>query len=176
MTLRTIRIYPDPVLRKKARSVNELSNGIQKLIDSMIETLNWANGIGLAAPQIGELLRIVIIDPRVEDSTKKPLCIINPEIIEEKGSQVAEEGCLSIPGIYESLKRPSSVLLRGLGRDSAPIELELGGIMARAISHEVDHLDGILFIDKLSSLRKTLLKSKLRKLKENPDRQRSPLF
>lgn len=169
MSVQTIRIYPDSILRKKSESVDELSDLIQKLADNMIQTLKWANGVGLAAPQIGELLRVIVLDPGVEDSSKKPLCIVNPEIVEEEGVQTGEEGCLSIPGIYERLERPSSVLVKGISVEGKPIALELRNILARAISHEIDHLDGILFIDRLSPLRRTLLKSRLKRLRKDVD-------
>lgn len=178
MSVRTIRIYPDSILRRRSDSVGEVTGEIQKLAEDMVHTLRWANGVGLAAPQIGELLRVIVIDPGIVDSSKEPICIINPEIMEENGSQIAEEGCLSIPGIYEKLKRASSVLVKGLDTQGNPIDLEFNGILARAISHEVDHLNGILFIDRLSPIRRSLLKGRLKKLKEEePDHsQHSQLF
>jgi len=176
MSVQTIRVYPDSVLRRKSLLVNEISGSVHELADNLIHTLTWANGVGLAAPQIGELLRVVAIDPAVVDSSKEPLCIINPEIVEERGVQVAEEGCLSIPGIYESLERPSTVVVKGVNLKDRPIELELHDILARAISHEIDHLEGILFIDRLSPLRRALLRSKLKDLREDRNPQHSQLF
>jgi peptide deformylase len=173
MSVQTIRVYPDSVLRKKSLSVDEISDRVRRLADDLIHTLTWANGVGLAAPQIGELLRVVAIDFSVVDGSKKPLCMINPEIVEEEGLEVAEEGCLSIPGIYENLERPSTVLVKGIDVKGRCIELELHDILARAISHEIDHLDGILFIDRISPLRRTLLRSKLKNLKEDKNPQHS---
>lgn len=173
--MRTIRIYPDSILRKKSDSVDKVSSQIQRLADDMIQTLRWANGVGLAAPQIGELVRVIIIDLSIEDSSKEPLCIINPEIVGQKGLQVTEEGCLSIPEVYERLERSSSVLVRGLDMRGNRIEQEFHNILARAALHEIDHLDGILFIDRLTPLRKAFLKSKLKKLRGDSDPQRSSL-
>ncbi len=165
MNVRTIRVYPDPVLRKKSKEVDEVSKSIEDLARDMVATLRWSNGVGLAAPQIGELVRIAVLDLSVEDTSKEPLCIINPEIIEQEGSTVAEEGCLSIPGTYELLERPSTVSVRGLNLAGESLEMEFTGILARAISHEIDHLDGILYIDRLSPVRRALLKSRLKKLR-----------
>ena len=151
--------------------MDRVSSTIEKLADQMIETLRWANGVGLAAPQVGELLRVAVIDPGVEDASKEPVCLVNPEIVERKGAQIAEEGCLSIPGIYEELERPAYVLVRGLDIHGTPVELEFRDILARAVSHEIDHLDGILFIDRLSSIRRSLLKGKLKSLSRNSDLQ-----
>jgi peptide deformylase len=173
MSVLTIRTYPDSVLRKKSDSVDRISPRIEKLADEMIQTLRWANGVGLAAPQVGELVRVAVIDPGGEDASKGPLCLVNPEIVETRGTQTAEEGCLSIPGIYETLERPAFVLVRGLDICGNPVELECRDILARAISHEIDHLDGILFIDRLTSIRRSLLKGKLKNLSKNSDLQDS---
>lgn len=144
MALRNIRIEGDEILRKKSKKVEEINERILTLIDDMKETMYTADGVGLAAPQVGILKRIVVID--VGDG---PITLINPEIISEEGKQIDYEGCLSIPGNQGKVERPIKVTVKALNEKGEEIELTGEGLLARCICHEVDHLDGILYIDKV---------------------------
>ncbi|BEP29468.1 peptide deformylase [Helicovermis profundi] len=145
MASRTIRIDEDPVLRKKSREVKEVDSKIVNLIDDMIETMYDADGIGLAAPQVGILKRIIVIDLYDDTGVK---ILINPEIIEQSGHQFEMEGCLSVPGVSGTVSRPMNVKVKGLDKKGEYKEYEAEGLLARAFCHEIDHLDGILFTDK----------------------------
>ncbi len=134
---------PDPVLRKKARDIKGVGKKSNDLIDRMIRIMNLANGIGLAAPQLGVLDRVVVIAP----GGTKPIPLINPVITERSGEIIGEEGCLSIPGLYGDVKRFASCLVQAYDRKGRPIEYELEGLPSRVVQHELDHLDGVLFID-----------------------------
>lgn len=145
MALREIRHYErDEVLRKKARPVERIDDRILTLLDDMAETMYNAEGVGLAAPQVGILRRVVVID--VGEGIIE---LINPEIIEQEGEQVAIEGCLSIPGLSGMVKRPARVVVSALNRHGERIEIEGTDLLARALCHEIDHLDGILYVDKV---------------------------
>lgn len=145
MALREIRHYErDEVLRKKARPVERIDDRILTLLDDMAETMYNAEGVGLAAPQVGILRRVVVID--VGEGVIE---LINPEIIEQEGEQVAIEGCLSIPGLSGMVKRPARVVVSALNRHGERIEIEGTDLLARALCHEIDHLDGILYVDKV---------------------------
>jgi peptide deformylase len=139
-----IRTYGDPVLRKKAQIVTEITDELKKLIKDMFEVMRESNGIGLAATQVGVEQRVI-----VTDAGEEPLVIINPEIIDRKGEEIAEEGCLSFPGIRTNIKRAKDITAKGLGESGKEIVLKTTGILARVIQHEVDHLDGILIIDRM---------------------------
>jgi peptide deformylase len=143
MALRTIRIDGDELLRKKSREVKEFNDRIKILVQDMIETMYHANGVGLAAPQIGILRRLAVID--VGDG---PIVLINPKIISKEGSQIDEEGCLSVPGIQGMVERPMKVKVEAFNENGDKFLLEGEELLARAICHELDHLDGILFTDK----------------------------
>jgi peptide deformylase len=143
MALRTIRIDGDELLRKKSREVKEFNDRIKILVQDMIETMYHANGVGLAAPQIGILRRIAVID--VGDG---PIVLINPKIISKEGSQIDEEGCLSVPGIQGMVERPMKVKVEAFNENGEKFILEGEELLARAICHELDHLDGVLFTDK----------------------------
>ncbi|HEY8888891.1 MAG TPA: peptide deformylase [Clostridium sp.] len=143
MAIRIIRTYGDDILRKKGRVVDEINQRILLLIKDMMETMYDSKGIGLAAPQVGILKRIVVID-----IGNGPMAIINPEIIEMQGSQLSNEGCLSLPGIQKNVARPEKVRVKALNEKAEEIVIEGEGLLARALCHEIDHLDGVLFIDK----------------------------
>ena len=145
MAIRTIRVDEDPILRKKSRVVEKVDEKIKIIIEDMIETMYDADGIGLAAPQIGILKRIIVID--LYDNTGVKI-LVNPEIIEFSGSQFEIEGCLSVPGVSGNVVRPMFVKVKGLDKDGNEKVYEAEGLLARAFCHEIDHLDGILFIDK----------------------------
>lgn len=153
-----IYTYGTPVLRQKAKPVDRLSNQLVKLIIDMFETMHSAQGIGLAATQIGSLHRVLVIDVSgvegMEDA--KPLTIINPEVLSQAGAWSMEEGCLSIPDVRDEIERPESICLRYKDTNFRDVEVEFDGLLARVILHEIDHLDGILFIDRLPADRKKL--------------------
>lgn len=144
MAIRTIRTEGEEVLRKRCREVTELTPRIQELIEDMLETMYEADGVGLAAPQVGVLRRIVVID--VGDG---PVILVNPEILETSGSQTGDEGCLSVPGKCGVVTRPNYVRVRAVDENMEPFELEGEELFARAVCHECDHLDGILYVDKV---------------------------
>ncbi len=153
-----IRYLGDPVLREKAKPVEEINGQLQRLIDDMAETMYEAKGLGLAANQIGITKRLFVLDLAQREGKPELLVFINPEIIEKEGEIVEEEGCLSIPGYAAKVRRFSRVLVRALDREGKPFEMELEGLGARAIQHEIDHLNGILYVDYLSTLKKQLFK------------------
>lgn len=164
MATRPIVIYGDPVLREKAVPVKEIDQETKNLVADMIATLQEANGLGLAAPQVGVSKRIFIADLSALDLAESLRVFINPEILESTGEVVLEEGCLSFPGIYQKISRPEKVKIRATDLDGKSFEMEASGMMARAILHEYDHLEGKLFIDHLSSISRALMKGKLKKL------------
>ena len=166
MALRNICTYPDPVLRTKTARVGTIDNATNRLIDDMIETMHAAPGVGLAANQVGVSLQLAVIDlSHVEDEDRRHplLVLINPEFLSMEGSVTEEEGCLSIPEYAESVKRAAKVKVRALDRSGKPYELEARGLLAKALQHEIDHLNGLLFIDRLSPLKKNIFKRRFRK-------------
>jgi peptide deformylase len=161
VALREILEYPDPRLREVARPVAEVTPEIQALVDDMAETMYAAPGCGLAANQLGIPHRIFVVDCAEEDEPSDLRVFINPEIVEKDGLVVWAEGCLSFPGVREDIKRAERVKVRALGRDGKPFELEADGLLAVAIQHETDHLNGVLMIDKLNALKKRMMGRKL---------------
>jgi peptide deformylase len=162
----TLRFYGDPVLRRKAEPVREVTPEIRTLIEGMYEVMYGARGIGLAAPQVGVSQRVFILDVEDADGQHLKRAFINPVIREKSGSMVGEEGCLSIPGLYADVKRHARVVFEALDETGAPFRVEATGLLARALQHELDHLDGVLFIDRLSLIRRRLLESKLERIRE----------
>ena len=150
MTILDIRVLGDPILRQATTPVREVTEELRVLVDDMFATMYHARGIGLAAPQVGRTERLCIVD--VDDN---PLVLINPEVVEKSGKAKGEEGCLSIPDIYADVERPKGVTVRALDRHGKEFELEATDLLARCIQHEIDHLDGKLFIDYLSVLKRT---------------------
>jgi peptide deformylase len=157
-----IVLYPDQGLREVCQPVPEMTDAIDKLIDDMFYTMYDAPGIGLAAPQIAVQERIIVVD--VSESKNQPIALINPQIVKTSGQITWEEGCLSLPGIYAKVNRPSHILVRGLDRDGKPVEFEADELLAVCIQHEIDHLNGKLFVDHLSGLKRTRALQKFRKL------------
>ncbi len=155
---KTIRILGDPVLREVAKPITEINGQLQSLIEDMAETMYKAKGLGLAANQIGETKRLFVLDLGQRENKPQLLVFINPEIIEAEGDLYEEEGCLSIPGYSTKIHRKAKILVRALDREGKEFERELEGLGARAIQHEIDHLNGILYIDYLSTLKKALFK------------------
>ncbi|HEX2897014.1 MAG TPA: peptide deformylase [candidate division Zixibacteria bacterium] len=165
MAERQIVKYGDPVLREVSKKVEKIDQGTKDLVSDMIDTLKEASGLGLAAVQIGVLLRVFIIDLAAIDPTASLKAYINPEILKTSQDEVEmEEGCLSFPGIYQKISRPESVRIRATGLDGKVFEETLHDLAARAVLHEYDHIEGKLFIDYLSPFAKTLLSGKLKKL------------
>ncbi len=146
MAIRNIREDGDEILRKKCRTVDVVDEKVKELVEDMLETMYKYNGVGLAAPQVGVLKRIVVIDI---DDGKGPYVLINPEILKEKGEQEVEEGCLSFPNQFAKIVRPAEVTVRALDKNGKEFKLKAKELLAQAISHEVDHLNGILFVDKI---------------------------
>lgn len=161
MAIRNILHYPDPRLRRRANPVPEVTEEIRRLVDDMGETMYQAPGIGLAAIQVNEPWRIVVID--LSQDRDQLQVFINPEILEREGEQELEEGCLSVPGIYEPVTRAARIKLRALNREGQPFEIEADGLLATCIQHEIDHLDGKVFVDYLSRLKQTRIRRKLEK-------------
>ena len=169
--IREILEYPDARLREVAQPVAEVTPEIQALVDDMAETMYDAPGCGLAASQLGIAQRIFVVDCAAEDEPSQLLVFINPDIFEKDGVQVWEEGCLSFPGVTEEIKRAERVKVRALDRDGKPFEVEADGLLAVAIQHETDHLNGVLMIDKLSALKKKMMGRKLAKAKQAEARE-----
>jgi peptide deformylase len=163
MAIRTILHYPNKLLREKAQPVQEITPEIQQLIDDMAETMYAAPGCGLAAPQIGESVRLFVIDIATGDEPSQLTVFINPEIVEKVGEITWEEGCLSFPTLHEDIKRAEKVRVRAQNREGKTFEMEADGLFAVAIQHENDHLDGVLMIDHLGALRKRMAQRKMQK-------------
>jgi peptide deformylase len=161
MALLEILRFPDPRLRNAARPVEIVDDSVRQLVDDMFETMYEAPGIGLAATQVNVDKRIVVID--ISEDKGQPLCLINPEILEKRGVEEMEEGCLSVPGVFETVQRADSIRVQALDRDGKSFELDVDGLLAVCIQHEIDHLDGKLFVDYLSQLKRTRIRKKLEK-------------
>jgi peptide deformylase len=161
MAIRDILHYPDPRLRNRAAPVDCVDDAVRQLLDDMLETMYAAPGIGLAAIQVNVPKRVVTID--LSEHGDQPLCLVNPEILERSGSVETEEGCLSVPGIYESVERAEWIRARALDRDGKAFEFEAEGMLAVCVQHEIDHLDGKLFVDHLSQLKRQRIRKKANK-------------
>ena len=160
MSVLDIKVIPDPVLRKIAKPLENIDDDIVRLSENMIETMILAHGAGLAANQVGLPLKLIVIDASLNPREKEHIILINPVIVEKDLEENAEEGCLSVPGYYEYVKRAKRVLARGTDLKGNTIEFDCEGQLARALQHETDHLNGVLFIDILSPLKKALFKKK----------------
>ncbi len=163
--IREIVIWPDPVLKELARPVDRVDDSIRSLLDDMAETMYAADGVGLAAPQIAERKRVIVIDTSPRQEGQKLIHLVNPEIVRLEGETTYTEGCLSIPGEAEDVERAAKAWVRALDYHGKPFELEADGLLAIALQHEIDHLDGTLFVDHLSSLKRELIKKRMKKLK-----------
>lgn len=158
-----IYTYPEPVLRDNAALVDQIDGDIQKLCDAMIETMHTAKGIGLAANQVGVLKRVIVFERSPGDKEQNPEILINPEIVFSEGDIAFEEACLSVIDYSAEVERAARVGVRGVDRDGKPVEIEAEGLKAVCLQHEIDHLNGVLFIDHISSLKRSLYKKKLKK-------------
>lgn len=161
MAIRKILHYPDPRLRRKALPVDTVDGEIRTLIDELAETMYQAPGMGLAAPQIDVSKRVFVID--ISEARNDLRVLVNPELLTQEGEQTMEEGCLSVPGVYEEVTRAEKVTVRALGGDGKAFELEADGLLATCVQHEIDHLDGKLFVDYLSRLKQQRVRKKLAK-------------
>jgi len=161
MSRLTILEFPDPRLRRVAKPVDAITENERRLAADMLETMYESKGIGLAATQVNQGVRVVVMD--LSEDRSDPKVFINPEIIERQGSQKCEEGCLSVPGVYAEVKRAENVKVRALDADGEPFELDADGLLAVCIQHEIDHLDGKVFVDYLSPLKRRMLEKRLRK-------------
>ncbi len=167
MALRKIVHYPEPVLKLKAQPVTEFNDELKQLAADMVETMYDAPGVGLAAPQVGESIRLIILDCSGKDEDNDLIIAVNPEIIAKTGESLDEEGCLSVPGFYASVKRYSDVTMRYQDTDGNTHERQATGLLAVGMQHEIDHLEGVLFVDRLSPLKRSMFKKKyLKMLKE----------
>lgn len=162
MSILSILEFPDERLRKKAETVKQVDDKIKKLVDDMLETMYESHGVGLAATQVNVQQRVVVID--VSEEKDAPLCLINPEIIEKDGVKESEEGCLSVPGFFEKVNRAEHIIVKALNREGEPFELSARELLCVCIQHELDHLDGKLFVDYISPLKRQRIKKKLEKI------------
>ena len=165
--IRPLLRHGAPVLHRPADPVPTVTPEIQSVIDDLIQTMYAAPGIGLAAPQIGVPLRIFVVDVTAGRSSGELFVVVNPEFVERDGMQVEEEGCLSVPGFNASVVRPARVVVRGLDREGVERTVEATGLLARAFQHEIDHLDGTLFIDRLRGIKRDLIVRRIQKLKRS---------
>lgn len=162
MAIREIRMMGDPVLRTSAEAVQTVDDEVRALIEDMFDSMYDADGVGLAAPQVGVSRRIIVVDPHEPDV--EPFALVNPEVVScAEEVERAEEGCLSIPGIRDVVERPASCVVDGLDREGERVRIEAGGLLARVLQHEIDHVDGILFLDRLSPLKRRMALKKWKK-------------
>lgn len=165
MAILHILHYPDPRLRIQSSPVERVDDEVRLLIDDMLETMYDAPGIGLAAPQVNVHKRIVVLD--VSERRDSPLALVNPEIVAREDCENMEEGCLSVPGIYEMVERAARIRICALGRDGEPLELGADGLLGVCIQHEIDHLDGRLFVDYLSEMKRRRIRKKMEKVRRH---------
>ncbi len=164
MSLLPIVLYPDPILREKALPVEEFDEDLEVLVRNMVQTMHSAPGVGLAAPQVGVSRRLAVVDISVGEHPDELLVLVNPSIVRQEGSDDDTEGCLSIPDLTEKVKRPFSIVVEAADARGESFSLEAEGFLARAICHEVDHLDGVLFTDRLRGLRREKARRFLKRL------------
>jgi peptide deformylase len=178
MAVLEILTYPDPRLALKSKPVEKVDEDVRRLIDDMFETMYLSDGVGLAAPQVGITQRIIVVDcaPRPEDEEpgtplkpREPYAVVNPEVVERSGTIIWEEGCLSVPGYVDEIERAEKVTVKGLNREGEAITIEAEGLLAVCLQHEVDHLEGVLFVDRLSRLKQAMVKKKLKKRAEEEE-------
>lgn len=164
MSILSVLHFPDSRLRTVAEPVEQVDRVVRKLIDDLLETMYDAPGIGLAATQVDVHRRVLVID--ISEDKNMPHCFVNPEILEKEGVEKIEEGCLSIPGIYEPVERANRIVVKALDKDGKSFELEVEGVLSVCIQHEIDHLEGKLFVDYLSEMKRNRIRKKMEKLKQ----------
>jgi peptide deformylase len=172
MALLDILHFPDPRPRIKAKPLTAVDDATRRLIADMLETMYAAPGIGLAATQVGVDQRVIVVD--VSENRDEPRAYINPEILSQDGTERMEEGCLSVPGVFEEVERAERIRLKALDRDGRRVEFEADGLLAVCLQHEIDHLNGKLFVDYLSSLKRGRIRKRLEKEQQHPEGRRSP--
>jgi peptide deformylase len=173
--VREILIWPDPILKQKARPVAKVDDKVRALVKDMFETMYAAEGVGLAAPQVGVLQRVIVLDTSPSQEGAKPLAMINPEIIGMEGETTYAEGCLSIPGESEDVDRAERVTVKFLDVEGQEQTLACDALLAIAVQHEVDHLDGIVYVDHVSTLKREIIRKRMKRLKsEKPSRPEPP--
>jgi peptide deformylase len=170
MAVLEILKYPHPILKKRSKEVDGIDDGVKRLIQDMTETMYRANGIGLAACQVGILRRVVVVDVSPLDPQHGLFALINPEIVSEEGEIEYEEGCLSVPDCSEKVKRREKIQVRGISPEGTEMEVSGEGILAISLQHEIDHLNGILILDRLSRLKREIYRDKLKKEKRRKER------
>ncbi len=161
MAIRPVRLYGDPVLREKAVAVTNFDDTLRQLVTDLKETMHAYNGVGLAANQVGVKQRVLVVSVPLDEGERVELTLVNPTVVERSGSEDSEEGCLSIPGVYEDVSRAFEIRVRAADASGRVTEIEAEGYLARALQHEIDHLEGVLFIDRLSPLRRQFLRRTL---------------
>jgi peptide deformylase len=167
MAGRAVVTYGNPFLKRRAREIKEIDASVKKLAEEMFETLERSRGVGLAAPQVGVPLRLIVLSIPNEDGTRWKCAIVNPELVSKNGKMTSEEGCLSIPGIYEEISRAEEVEVKGLDLEGKEIRVKGKGLLAKAVQHELDHIDGVLIVDRLSAIKRHVLQRRLRKIEES---------
>lgn len=170
MAIREILKYPDPVLKKRSREVDQIDGELKRLIQDMTETMYDAGGVGLAAPQVGISRRVIVVDVSPMDPQQSLFVMINPEIVLEEGDVDHEEGCLSVPDCLEKVKRREKVQVRGISPDGKNVEISGEGILAFALQHEIDHLNGVLILDRVSPLKRDVYRRKVKKERRKEER------
>jgi len=170
LSILTVLEFPDKRLRTKAKKVTVFDKKISTLVDDMFETMYDFKGVGLAATQIDVHQRVIVVD--VSEEKDEPLCLINPEIIEAQGTEESEEGCLSVPGFFEMVTRAEKVKIKALDKQGKPFELEADDLLSVCIQHEIDHLDGKLFVDYISAFKRNRIKAKLDKIHKKEAKKR----
>lgn len=170
MAVLEILKYPHPLLKKRCEEVDRIDGVVKKLIRDMTETMYQANGIGMAACQVGVSRRVIVVDVSPIDPEKNFFTMVNPEVISEEGEIEHEEGCLSVPDCFEKMKRKEKILVRGFSPAGKEIEISAEGILAIAIQHEIDHLNGVLILDRISRLKREIYRNKLRKEKRKEEK------
>jgi len=170
--VREIVIWPDPILKKKASPVSQVDDSIRSLVNDMFETMYAADGVGLAAPQIGVLKQVIVLDTTPRQPESKPVAMINPQIIAKEGTTRYSEGCLSVPGEAEEVDRAAKVTVKFLDVSGKEQTIEAEGLLSVAIQHETDHLQGTMFVDYLSPLKRELIRKRMKRLKSERDEQR----
>ena len=164
MSVRPVRIYGDPVLRRRALEIDTFDGTLRELVDDMRDTMRAYRGVGLAANQVGVLQRVLVAEVPIAEDKLVELALVNPVLSDAEGATVSEEGCLSIPGVFEDVRRADQVRVRALDPEGQPLDFLAGGYVARVLQHEVDHLDGVLFVDRLSVLKRQFLRRSLEAL------------
>ena len=174
MPVLPLRIYGDPVLRAKAKPLLEVTDATKPFVLDMFDTMMAEDGVGLAAPQVGASQRLLVLAVPVKRHKRIDMTLINPEIVRAEGWEVGEEGCLSVPGVYDEVKRASSIDVKALDESGRPVEFAADGFLARAIQHEIDHLNGVLFVDRLGMLQRRLHRGELKALEEGHGPKNGP--